>query len=673
MIKRDRRWKACLIWGICMSVCFVVGRTAVSPVLSAAPADKSSPRFVTHNRASGATALTKRSGRSVMWSSPIDWDGDGDLDLIADQRVYENVGGGVFRKGPLLSFLHWRSYICLADLNGDGRWDIVDGGEGEPEIRLHLNTGRPGEPTFGTAQTLVSSALFESARPAGRKPLARGAPFVADWNGDGLPDLLVGTRDIWTDYFAYPIPGRFPPSGRTSFGQIHGELYFLPNHGTRTQPRFPRVEPLLLDGHPLTVFGICSPTAVDWDEDGDLDLLVTQESFPVLYFENVGSSAQPKLAQPRHLYIEYPGIYSKVSVVDWDGDGLFDLLASSEDGEFLFRNAGKPGEPYFSGTFEAFRETAAEVWTPGFSTPDAVDYDGDGDLDLVVGSDDGEFHLFRNIGTRKTPVLAEGELLRFADGKPLRIVVETGYQPQGPVERFWGYSSPSLVDWDGDGDLDLLSGQIGRSGYLLFQNEGGRRAPVWAEPRLLEAAGKIIRTRGHARVRPAPVDWNEDGLMDLVAVNDRYGYTLYLRKRDETGALLLQAGTPLAFQSGAPVVFSKLDNPYGQRDKPNVYDWDGDGDWDILAGLLFSAPVLFLENVGSNEKPIFAEGKEITDLDGVSLRKQGRELLEGWTHTPNIEVADWNGDGVPDLLAGQDMGFVLFFDGTTLSPKPRKR
>ena len=77
--------------------------------------------------------------------------------------------------------------------------------------------------------------------------------------------------------------------------------------------------------------------------------------------------------------------------------------------------------------------------------------------------------------------------------------------------------------------------------------------------------------------------------------------------------------------------------------------------------------------MGSNEKPIFAEGKEITDLDGVSLRKQGRELLEGWTHTPNIEVADWNGDGVPDLLAGQDMGFVLFFDGTTLSPKPRKR
>jgi hypothetical protein len=50
-----------------------------------------SPRFLSYDRASTVVPLSKRSGRNVMGANPVDWDNDGDPDVIADQRVYENL------------------------------------------------------------------------------------------------------------------------------------------------------------------------------------------------------------------------------------------------------------------------------------------------------------------------------------------------------------------------------------------------------------------------------------------------------------------------------------------------------------------------------------------------------------------------------------------------------
>jgi hypothetical protein len=423
-----------------------------------------------------------------------------------------------------------------------------------------------------------------------------------------------------------------------------------------------------LNDEPLSVFGISGPATVDWRGTGQLDLILTQEAMPPLLFLNIGTPGAPVLERPQHIYVDYAGIYSKISVVDWTGDGRFDLLVSSEDGEFLFQNEGKPGDPYFSGQYRVMEEVADELWVPsGFASPWAVDLTGSGRLDLVVGSADGHFRLFRNLGKGNQPTFSAPELLRHPSGRPIHHQLDMAYHPQGPVERFWGYTSPVVVDWNNNGKLDIISGQIGRAGYLFYENVGAVGELLWAEPVLLEGGGRIIRTTGHARIRPAVVDWDGDGLLDLVAVNDRFEYVLYLRSRDEGGRLELGQGTVLRFEDGNPVSFTTPDDLVGRRDSISVVDWNGNGRWDLLVGLNSAGGGFkVVENRGTNEEPVFARGREMTDRNGLSLRAAGARKLDGFRHNPHIQVLDWNGDGELDLLVGQDLGFILFYDGSTL-------
>ena len=133
--------------------------------------------------------------------------------------------------------------------------------------------------------------------------------------------------------------------------------------------------------------------------------------------------------------------------------GLFQVLYGKADGTFRRTEVlkGTDGEPLIIPT-QGREQMTEKICTRPF----AVDWDGDGHLDLVVGNFTGTFYLFR--GQSQGKFAPEPEPIKSGDS-PLRIA--------------GAHSDPFVVDWDGDGDLDLLSGSS-NGGVQWAENRAGK-------------------------------------------------------------------------------------------------------------------------------------------------------------------------------------------------------
>ncbi len=185
--------------------------------------------------------------------------------------------------------------------------------------------------------------------------------------------------------------------------------------------------------------------------------------------------------------------------------GLFQVLHGKADGTFREAEVlkGTDGEPLII-------PLNGHQMTENICTrPFAVDWDGDGHLDLVVGNFAGTFYLFKGQGKGKFP--PQPEEIK-AGNQPLKIV--------------GGHSDPFVVDWDGDGDLDLLSGSS-EGGVQWAENRAGTGQPPRLETfrPLIERGprhefGQILRDQqlkgplGCTRIWVDDV--NSDGKLDLL-------------------------------------------------------------------------------------------------------------------------------------------------------------
>lgn len=202
--------------------------------------------------------------------------------------------------------------------------------------------------------------------------------------------------------------------------------------------------------------------------------------------------------------------------MDWNNDGNKDLVAGERDGHIrLYINAGTNSAPVFNGY--TFLEVASAPFDCGYnSMPVIVDWDEDGRKDLLCGEHDGKIFLLLNTNTDAAPVFTSTSFI----------------QNGGSDLDIGGRTSPDVVDWDGDGKKDIIAGETQGEVFFL-RNVGTNEAPAFNGHVLLQAGGSTIDVGYNSR--PFAVDWNNDGVKDLICgcydTNTATGFVWYYRAR----------------------------------------------------------------------------------------------------------------------------------------------
>lgn len=360
--------------------------------------------------------------------------------------------------------LHGANTMALEDIDGDGDLDLFWGDFFEPGLLFIENTGSCSRPSLRSEPEPFP--LNDPIETSGYN-----APAFGDIDGDGDKDLLIGVLGGAYNPNSTTIDNFYhlEQTGRVSFDVVTSRYISNLDVGSETFPAF-----------------------ADLDGDGDLDLLVGNKIQPddnatgkLFFFENIGTPTEPRF-RLRGLMPEFTGQYHFAPAFgDLDGDGDLDIIMGTwRDNLMLVINEGSATEARF-----VIADEAVVTLTRGRNaTPALGDIDGDGDLDLFIGESSGDLNFYRNEGGPGSP----------------EFVLESDKYLDIDVGR---RSVPTLVDIDGDGDLDLVLGSEA-NGVMLYRNQGSA-----ASPRFVLDESFVVAV--HPFSAPTFADIDGDGDPDL--------------------------------------------------------------------------------------------------------------------------------------------------------------
>ncbi|UCF93026.1 MAG: VCBS repeat-containing protein [Desulfobacterales bacterium] len=415
----------------------------------------------------------------------------------------------------------------LADINGDGRVDILfanGGGYEEPGVpefsRVFLNQG-PGHMFKEVTKEVFGSEPMVAAR----------AIRAADVNGDGNPDLVVGTSyQTQSQLYLGVGQGNFKNVSETHLPQIKasvGDLKFgdadgdgdldlvlvnwgpgnpMKNLGGRTM--------LWLNdgtGHFTDVTEKQMPNVpakfswnlefVDVDNDYDLDIMVSaKKSEGSFLFENDGEGNFRDVTQGR--VPPYTNNY-EIEAMDLNADGYLDVITMN-DGEYLDDGPyARRNQIFINDGNGGFINATPQLWedrdNPAVDDNLAVmlDYDSDGDPDVLVASLAGPDRILINDGTGHLRL--HKDFMNSFTGDPTH-----------------GTLGMAVADLNGDGKLDVVQSQGEVPGYEDERVFLGKHIKVDTAPPVIAMVEKInlahqpvvVRARVHDNKSPTmPHDW----------------------------------------------------------------------------------------------------------------------------------------------------------------------
>jgi hypothetical protein len=618
-------------------------------------------------------------GAIITCVEVLDWDGNGGRDLLISAwdacyggcvRLFEESGRRPDGTPELTDSGVVEGVSGFVTVIPDGEtFHLLSTSRLRRELHLYVNQGEPGDPRFGAP--IVLSLEADWLREGELFHLAR----FHDIDGDGHMELVLGT-DFWLDYWPdgkeWNVEGYRPysPEGRWRGGPLRGNLYVFRNEGTPTEPQLGHGTALSSGDLPIETYGQLCPTFGDFRGIGRDDLICGSFRDDLYFFsrDDDGSFTDCGMLRRKSGVLKLPHCIQFPTAVDWNGNGRIDLLVGAEDGRVWFlRNAGtREKEPIFDQPVPVHCANAP-LRVGALPVPATADWTGKGRIDVIAGNSAGELLFLADRGETNRPALGPVRPV-FAGGRRVRVAAGLKGSIQGPSEYKFGYTCPTAADWDGDGRPDLLvSDVLGR--HLFYRNLGGD-PPRFDAPQPLMFEGRPLITVW--RVRPAVVDWQDDGCLSYVTLDEDGVLATYERLSDRD----LGAKRLLTYADGTPIRFTEDAGGGLGRIKLCVGDWTGNGRPDILFGThnrasvppdqngmprhtTYQAGVFILENVGDEGTvPRFAAARP--------FRYRDAPLVFGM-HACSPEIVNWRPSEGPDLLVGVEDGSLLWFPRDQIS------
>lgn len=473
--------------------------------------------------------------------------------------------------GHIAGLRHAGSTLLTLDMNDNGLKDLVIGDVSFNNLSLLTNGGTP-----QNAWMIAQDTFW----PSGDVPVMIPyfpAAYHVDLDLDGARDILVSPNS---------------PIGSLDTGQV----WLYRNEGTDQLPDFRLHSRDELVRDMLDLGTGSRPAFIDVDGDGLLDLLVGNFGFynpdanfkpSIIYLRNTGTPTQPEftLEDLDFLGMSVYGLnfvfHFAPAAGDLDGDGDTDLIIGHANGSLFFvENLAGPGNPALFGTPQPDYQG---VSVGSYSVPQIVDVNGDGLMDLLVGSNVGNVRYFQNQGAQGAPAFVANA----------SVPPNSGFFGQVDMRHkstFAGRAAPWLYRTATGMEMVVGSNYGDVRRYQVIAGDYNAKFPV------LDSL--YPGHRDGFETTPTMADLDNDGQYELVIGNLRGGITAYRTGKAVVNGLLPVDEGPLqwraSFRPGDGQVLVSLTDERVHRGFIQV--------WDVLGRRLWS------EHMAAGEITIAASG-----------------------------------------------------------------